>query len=69
MKQQRKEWKVYVYGQVKIPSIRAKLLRAKFNSEGGLAPGWAQGYINKHFPNLLKRFYNQGPGIKQITLF
>jgi len=69
MKQQRKAWKAYVYNQVKIPTIRAKLLRARFNSEGNLAPGQAKEYIEKHFPNLLRAFYEKGPGIKQITLF
>ena len=69
MKQQRKAWKAFVYNQVTIPSIRAKLYRVKFDPDGKLRPGRAQEYIDKHFPNLLKAFYDKGPGIKQDSLF
>jgi len=69
MTQQRKAWKAYVYSQVKIPTIRVKLLRARFNNNGDLVPGRTKDYIDRHFPNLLKRFYDQGLGIKQISLF
>jgi len=54
------EWKAYVKNQIKVESIRLKLLRARFDSSGDLKPNKAREYVNRHFPNLLKMFYDKG---------
>ena len=54
------EWTAYINNQIKVESIRSKLLRAKFDREGDIRPGRAREYVNRHFPNLLKAFYEEG---------
>lgn len=54
------EWKAYINNQIKITPIRSKLLRARFNQDGDIKPGRNKDYVYRHFPNLLKAFYEKG---------
>jgi len=54
------EWKAYINNQIKVESIRLKLLRARFDSSGELKPNKAREYVNRHFPNLFKAFKEGG---------